>query len=252
MIVGFININGYDSNVYNGMRERSKQVGTIDPPSLRLDDVDMIEVKGEMECNVVYGCPCFKKKDGIIPRPEYGLYVSDYIWRRCNYTCKYCLAGSPSFTRTNKFYIPVDQRIAWLTTLTAFGKRYFYRMFGGEPTIYPGFDRLVEWLDADPNCVTCNISTNAHLGEKIRPVLGRRKFTFYVGVHPQDPLFDWANIKSTITLIYEANHPIILIGVATEQSQGVLYRYSKELEQELGIGITLYDDIFSNRSHNEK
>jgi hypothetical protein len=252
MLVNNLNTTGRDYYIYNGLNEQRLAVGSFRPAFIDFKALDGLRVEHHpfRECKCECGDEEMKGKRGVLKElPAFDLYLSDYLWLQCNFSCPYCLTDSPEWTAKSKFLVAVEDRLALLKILSdGLGdKRYFYRMFGGEPTVYPGFDQVVNFVNDDPKCVISNISTNAHVWERLELFLEDRmskdKFTFNISVHPADPKFDWGSTKRNVLRLYDAGYYIFMIGVDTHLTRAALERYSAELADEIGIGIAIFENL---------
>lgn len=252
--VACLNMTAKDWNVYESVNQQKTIVGTITPPHLdfALIDKTKVEITPHRECQIEHGEDRIMWKGGQFPYNPCDIYISDNFWLVCNFSCPYCLTDSPEFTAAkDKFIIKADTKLKFLSYLTdnmaSRKEHYHYRIFGGEPTIYPRFEDVVSHLDQDPWCSRVIISTNASLDDKIDLLCdctqNKTKIEVNVSVHPLDAKFDWSKTKSRIRKMYDCGFGLYTIGVITDLTKDTLLTMSEELKKEMGFGINLFHNL---------
>lgn len=119
-------------------------------------------------------------------------------------------------------------------------------MFGGEPTIYPGFGEVVGFLDADPGCVRCDVSTNGSVDSRVDAlcrVAHPAKFVVSVSVHPLARRFDWERLKDRIARLHRAGLGVYPLGVSTAATADRLAALSADLELTAGLRINTFHNL---------
>lgn len=248
-----VNTSGQDNFVYHGELGRNKILGLLNP--CYLDWQFMLDNRAPKrklrECEMVSGTEEFISKNGKrLSHDNYDLYISDYVWMLCNYQCPYCLTDSPEYTKSEGFYVKWEDKLNWLKYVSSEcsdrGLTYYYRIFGGEPTIYPGIENLLSYINQDKACTVANMSTNLHVKSKIDFIaenISPEKLSIYAAVHPSDPKFDWENFKTNLMKLFEANFSIFLIGVNVKINIDSLHKYSLEVEKLTGNPISIFHNL---------
>lgn len=253
-MISCLNLTARDGYVYESLNKQELIVGQIAAPFIDFEALDKVkqEIKPYRECQIEHGEDKIQCINGEFEYKQCDLYISDNFWLVCNFSCPYCLTDSPEFTASkNKFIIKADVKLEFLRYISEqMHKRneyYHYRIFGGEPTTYPEFDKIISYLDQDTRCNRMILSTNASLDDKIEMIcdMVKRKdqMEINVSIHPLDAKFDWVKTKSRIKRLYDEGFGIYTIGVITALTHDSLLTMSKELKNELGFGINLFHNL---------
>lgn len=128
------------------------------------------------------------------------------INRNCNLQCKYCFANE--FVEKNKYKENISEenfRKA-LNFITESGETYV-GIIGGEPTIHPDFEKLLNIVLNDKKIEKVTVFTNGILMDKILNLLDNEKLNILINVNsPNDiGILNYKKIEDNIETAYKMN-----------------------------------------------
>ena len=88
-------------------------------------------------------------------RMHFGWFMVDW----CNYDCSYCCTGGAQSEVFSKAKSPARYKLV-LARLEKLDAEFEMDLYGGEPTLHPEFNYILERLSAMPNCKLIEIKTN--------------------------------------------------------------------------------------------
>lgn len=139
---------------------------------------------------------------------------------RCNLHCPYCFAGKLSGTEGNDISIRNFLKAVSFVTRT----ESFVALIGGEPTIHPGFQTMMELLIANPRIKNINLFTN--------------------GVSIDNCLKQITHTKVDVILNCNSPHDVgEIIYARFQQNLDMLFRNQSRTNQ-IHLGFNFYSDDF--------
>lgn len=124
----------------------------------------------------------------------------------CNYECSYCNAvpGQGELLKSNKL-VPSNDQDAWKQVLNRLSikkiGKFDIQLLGGEPTIHPNFNTIINDLVDNVNCKEIEVFTNLSRGRKFLSELvttSGSKLRFIASYHPE--YFSSGYVKKIVEL----------------------------------------------------
>lgn len=104
------------------------------------------------------------------------------ITESCNLNCKYCFANE--YVNKQRNDITLENFVTakeFILSSTEFNGRI--GIIGGEPTVHPEFDKILEHLDQDERVKSVTIFTNGIKLEEFLPIVTKSKFKFLINLN---------------------------------------------------------------------
>lgn len=121
------------------------------------------------------------------------------LGKRCNYDCSYC----PSVIHDNVSpHTDIDILYKTIDTLCELPKPIRLSFTGGEPTVHPEFNDLIDYIKTKSNINFISVTTN-----------GTRKFSWYYKLPVNQLVFsvhfeyDWESVVDKIVNIHASDNP---------------------------------------------
>lgn len=133
------------------------------------------------------------------------------LGKRCNYDCSYCPKEIHDNYSPHTDYFILQNAVDKLCKI---GKPLRISFTGGEPCVHPDFERLINYINKQPNVEFISVTTN-----------GTRKPTWYSNL-PIDQFvfslhfeYDWENVLYTIKNVSRTFEKDILVNVMAHQDK---------------------------------
>lgn len=179
----------------------------------------------------------------------------EYFWMimgKCNYRCPYCVYGLAEFDRrkVDRYYTAQEWMRPWRRMHEKYGEGNII-LTGGEPTLYPGFEELVQelssmfWIAFDTNLSWESKRLAAFL-RQVSPKRVRIETSFHPHSTPPEPFIE------RVLLIREAGFEYIVRLVAypailpdLERTRGIFGRHG------LTFVVNPFQGIYEGRRYPE-
>lgn len=165
------------------------------------------------------------------------------LGKRCNYDCTYC----PSSIHDNySAHTPIDVLEKTVDRLSELGKPVRLSFTGGEPTVHPDFEDLLEYCKRK-NIFWINLTTNGT--RPSRWYLNHEMFFNHI-VFSMHFEYDWQRIVRTINEFYDATERDFFVNIMAHHNHMDHVRKVVKQFKEIGIKYAIRRIRWTEGDHN--
>ena len=105
----------------------------------------------------------------------------------CQYKCSYCSAMNFNLNKllANKILLDSWKNVIKTLTLKTIKNPYMVELLGGEPTLHPNIEEIIQQLNAHDGCVRIDLITNLEKNVKFYKQLQQSKLYINPSYHPE-------------------------------------------------------------------